>query len=87
MNKTKINAKIAFDLWYLLRHEPFLKNKTSGEILSIDISKHSKDKNNIHVWGFDFKNLNTCIEYRGSYYIKAAYFNVDGTIFKVFQII
>ena len=81
MNETKINAKTAFDLWNLLRHEPL------GEILNIDISKHSKDKNSIHVYDFDFKNFNTCIEYRGYYYIKAAYFNVDGTIFKVFQII
>lgn len=78
---SEINANTALDLYDLLRTVPL------GEILSIDISKHCKEKNNIHVYDFDFENFNTCIEYRGSYYIKAAYFNVDGTIFKVFQII
>lgn len=78
---SEINAKIVLDLYDLLRHE------TLGEILNISIHKFIEDKNSIHVWGFDFKNHNTYIESQGSYYIKATYFNVDGTIFKVFQII
>ena len=75
----EINAKIALDLYRLLTNVSF------NEILNISIHKFLK--NSIHVYDFNFENFNTCIEYRGSYYTKTTYFNVDGTIFKVFQVI